>query len=69
MNRVEITLEQVPEYMTGVLRCESVRSYNEDDDMTDHQELIDNMEFHSENELIQYVAKKLNVSTDIIEII
>ncbi|MEG0772987.1 hypothetical protein [Clostridium sp.] len=36
---------------------------------TNHQELIDNSEYHSEDSLIKDIAKRLGVNKDIIEII
>jgi hypothetical protein len=61
--------DNVPEYMAGVIRCGSVISEDEDGNkLKDHQELIDNTEFHSEQELIEYVAKQLGVSPDAVGI-
>lgn len=66
---VKIYLDDVPEYMSGILRCGSVISEDEDgNELKDHQELIDNSEFHSEEALIKYVAEKLGVEIDIIVI-
>jgi len=59
--------DNVPEDMHGIIRCGSVVSEDEDgNELKNHQELIDNTEFHSEDELIEYVAKKLGVSKDIV---
>jgi hypothetical protein len=61
--------DSVPEYMAGIIRCGSVRSEDEDgNELKDHQELIDNTEFRSEDELIEYVASKLGVSKGIVGI-
>lgn len=61
--------DDVPEYMDGVIRCGSVISQDEDgNELQDHQELIDNTEFRSADELISYVAGKLGVSKDIVSI-
>lgn len=61
--------DDVPEYMEGIIRCGSVKSQDEDGkDLQDHKELIDNTEFRSEDELISYVADRLRVSKDIVEI-
>lgn len=61
--------DDVPEYMHGIIRCGSVISQDEDgNDLEDHQDLIDNAEFRSESELINYVAKKLGVSKEIVSI-
>lgn len=70
ISRVRVYLDdKVPEYMTGIIRCGSVLSYDEQGNETDHQELINNAEFHHEHELIAYVASKLNVSKEIVEIV
>jgi len=70
INHVSVQLDDgVPEYMRGIIRCGSVISQDEDgEDLKDHQELIDNTEFHSEDELISYVASKLGVRKDIVSI-
>ncbi len=67
---VRITLDNnVPEYMNGIIRCGSVISEDENgNEIKDHQELIDDAEFHSERELISSVAKRLGVSESIVEI-
>lgn len=57
--------DDMPEDMLGVLRCSSVISDDEDgNELKDHQQLIDNMEFHSEEALIAHVAKQFGVSSD-----
>jgi hypothetical protein len=59
--------DNVPEEMTGILRCGSVISEDEDgNEIADHQELIDNREFHSEAALVAYVAKRLKVDPAIV---
>lgn len=67
---VKIYLDgDAPEDMSGILRCGSVISEDEDgNELKDHQELIDNSEFHSEEALIKYVAEKLGVEIDIVVI-
>lgn len=61
--------DDVPEDMSGILRCGSVISEDEDgNQLKDHQELIDNSEFHSEKALIKYVAEKLGVEIGIVVI-
>lgn len=60
----------MPEDMNGILRCGSVISEDEDgNELKDHQELIDNAEFHSEKALIKYVAGNLGVEIDIVVIV
>ena len=66
---VVVTLDDnLPEYMDGVLRCGSVTSEDEDGNETEHDELVDNAEFRSTDELRRHVAKALNVSIDLISI-
>jgi hypothetical protein len=61
--------DDMPEYMIGVHRCGSVISEDEDgNELKDHQELIDNMEFHSVEALIAHVAKELGVSPDAVTV-
>lgn len=61
--------DDVPDYMAGVIRCGAVISQDEDgNELEDHQELIDNTEFHSETDLINHVASRLGVSKDIVGI-
>lgn len=67
--RVVIILDKdVPEYMNGIIRCGSVISEDEKGDETDHDDLINNDEFQTEEELIENIAARLEVSTDIVEI-
>lgn len=67
---VRITLDNnVPEYMKGIIRCGSVISEDENGrTIKDHQELINNAEFHSESELLSFVAQRLGVSESVVEI-
>lgn len=58
--------EEVPEYMAGIMRCGSVISEDENGNETDHQELIDNDEYHSGAEMITGVASKLGVNENIV---
>ncbi|MBB6630443.1 hypothetical protein [Clostridium algidicarnis] len=67
--KVEVFLDDnVPEYMLEIIRCLSVISYDENDNGTNHQELIDNTEYQSILELKKDIAKRLDVDTSIIEI-
>ena len=46
--------------MVGIIRCDSVISFNENGKvLNNHQDLIDNTEFRSQAEMINYVADKL----------
>lgn len=66
---VTVTLDDnVPEYMAGIIRCGSVVSEDEDGNEKSHEELIDNTEFHAEEELIAHVAKRLGVDPSIIAV-
>ena len=59
----------IPEYMAGVNRCGSVVAEEKDGEtIKDYQELVDNKEFHSEIELVSFVAQKLGVSETIIRV-
>lgn len=61
--------DDVPEYMQGVIRCGSVFSDDEDGkELKTHEEIIDNTEYHSAQELINDVASRLGVSPEIVEI-
>ena len=61
--------DDVPEYMQGIIRCGSVFSDDEDgNELKDHEELLDNAEYHSTQELISDVASRLGVSPEIVEI-
>lgn len=69
IKQVLITLdENIPEYMSDILRCEIVISFDENGNEKNHQNLIDNNEFHSEKELIYHIADRLKISPDIISI-
>ncbi|NNU90268.1 hypothetical protein [Anoxybacillus sp. CHMUD] len=66
---VQISIEQ-PEEMLGILRLESVTCYDASGNIIgDIPDLINNDEFHSERAVIRFVAKQLNVSEDIIEVV
>lgn len=69
IERVEIFLdEDVPEYMEGIIRCGSVISYDQNDEETNHQELIDNTEYNSEKELKKDISERLAADESIIEV-
>ncbi|MEK0315653.1 MULTISPECIES: hypothetical protein [Cohnella] len=71
LDRVKVFLDDnVPEYMDGIIRIGSVISYDENDEVVgDHQDLVDNMEFHDPTDLRKYVSKKLDIDIDKIEIV
>ncbi len=64
---VEVLLDDnVPASMNGIFRIGKVTSFDEFGNQTTYEELVDNIELHSLEELISYVAHKLNVSSSII---
>lgn len=71
INNVEIYLDDnVPEYMEGIIRCGSVISKDKNDNIIkNHQDLIDNTEYYSAEDMIKDVANRLHVSQSIVEII
>lgn len=63
VDRVEVYKDDnVPEYMDGIFHFS-------DGTEEDHQELVDNEEFHSEEEMLESVAKRLGVHKDIVEVV
>ncbi len=61
--------DDVPEYMDGIIRCGSVTSVNYlGETLESHDELIDNTEYHSEEEMIADVAERLGVNPEIVVI-
>lgn len=70
---VKVYLE-FPEQLVGIVRLLSVKSYDsEGKEVTDYQELIDNTEFHCEDndyreEIRTYVSSKTGISPENIEI-
>ncbi len=68
---VEVYLdEDIPEYMPGTIRCGSVISSDKKgNQLKDHQDLIDNKEFDTKENLVKYIADKLNVDKSIISIV
>lgn len=70
VSSVEIVLDDVPEYMSGILRCCSIISMNGlGEEIKDHQDLIDNSEYFSIEDLIEDVARMLDIDPEIIEIV
>lgn len=66
--RVQVFLDQdKPGFMDGIYRCQSVISYDaEGNQLSDHEELVDNSEFHSLEDLRRDIANRLNASEDIV---
>ena len=66
---VKISLdENMPEYMSEIFRIGGVISEDEQGNETDHDDLVDNSEFHSIDALKKHVANSLNVDETIVEI-
>ncbi|WP_335962548.1 hypothetical protein [Acinetobacter haemolyticus] len=66
---VRIYLDKnVPEYMNGILRVGRVISEDEQGHEADHEDLVDNQEFHNIDLLKNHVASALKISKSIIEI-
>lgn len=62
--------DDVPEYMEGIIRVGSVEIEDEDGNaLSPEVDLVDNAEFQTERDLREYVAKKLGVSVDIIDVV
>lgn len=67
--RVEVFIEW-PECIEGLCRIESCHLYDKDDnEILDDQEIVDNAEFHSENELKEYVGKHYGIEKDLVDIL
>lgn len=55
--------------MAGILRCESVIAYDENgNEIQNFQEVIDNTEYHSEDELLEDTARRLGLDVELFEI-
>lgn len=67
--KIELSIEH-PEQMLGISRVESVILYNEKNEaLYNDQEIVNNNEYPSDQELICEIAKHYGVSKDIIETI
>ncbi|MDD4853706.1 MAG: hypothetical protein PHW70_11395 [Acinetobacter towneri] len=60
--------EDVPESMDGIFRIGSVILEDEQGNESNHDDLVDNSEFHSIDALKKHVADSLNVDGTIVEI-
>lgn len=61
--------DDVPEYMQGIIRCGSIISEDEDgNELRSHEDLIDNTDYHSTQELIDDIAQRMGVSSKLVEI-
>lgn len=69
IGRIDLSIEE-PEETPGVYRIEHVMIYDDNDErLHEDQDIVDNTEYHDRNELIQALADKYGVSTDIINIV
>jgi hypothetical protein len=69
IDKVEITIEY-PESIEGKLRLDTISCYgNKGELIQDFQGLVNNDEYFSERSLILDIAKEINVSPDIIEVV
>lgn len=60
--------DNVPDYMDGIIRVGSCIIDYSDGTSFDNQDVVDNTEYHSGDELIEDIAKRLGCSSDNIEI-
>ena len=60
--------DNVPDYMDGIIRVGSCIIDYSDGTSFDNQDVVDNTEYHSDDELIEDIAKRLGCSSDNIEI-
>ena len=69
---VEIVVElddDVPEFMMGIVRCASVRSYDKNGKLcVDYKELVDNTPYTSEADLLFDVARRVKFPVSMIRI-
>ena len=62
--------DNAPEYIAGIIRCGSVISFDENGkELNNHQDLIDNTEFRSQAEMINYVAAELHVCSNSVVVV
>ncbi|MBG9544616.1 hypothetical protein ABE29_18110 [Cytobacillus firmus] len=70
IDSVEVALDSdVPDYMEGIIRIGSITKFFDNGKSVESDELTTNEEFHSEKELIDFVAKKLKISSSIVSFI
>lgn len=69
IGRVELSIE-MPEELIGIYRIEHIMLFDEnDEELYDDQKSVDNMEYYSEGELVETLARKYGVSDDVIIVI
>ena len=61
--------ENIPEYMDGIIRC-GLCEVVYDNGHTEYDDtVVDNTEYHSEDEMKNDIAKRLDISPDVVEIL
>ncbi|MPQ42332.1 hypothetical protein [Clostridium tarantellae] len=69
IKRIELSIEE-PKEQIGIYRVEHVMLFDgNDEELYDDQSIVDNLEYHSEDELVEVLANNYDVSKDIIDII
>jgi ornithine cyclodeaminase/alanine dehydrogenase-like protein (mu-crystallin family) len=66
---VEVYLDTMSETMLGVIRVANVVAIDDIGNEEEHDELIDNKEYDSEDECVADIAKRLSVDPAIAEIV
>ncbi len=67
IGRIELSIEQ-PKEMIGIYRIEHVMLFDENnEELYEDQRIVDNAEYHDENELVEDLANQYGVSQDIVE--
>jgi hypothetical protein len=70
VTRVEVTLENdTPQDRNRGFRCASVVTFDENEERTEHPDLINHKEYASRHLLVQEISRKLGVEDEIIEVI
>jgi len=70
IDSVEVVLDDdIPEYMEGIIRIGSITKVFDNGKSIESDEQTTNEEFQSERELIDFVAKKLNISSNDVSIV
>lgn len=64
--KLKLSIEH-PEQLLGISRVESLILCDEQgEELMNDQDIVDNQEYHSDNELINEIAKHYNISKDLI---
>lgn len=69
IGRVELSIEH-PEQMLGISRVEYVMIYDENDkELYGDQDIVNNDEYYSDDELIEDLAESYGISKDIVDVV